>query len=223
MGPTLTLISLENGRRLAAYAQHSWDGNKRSYIKGDKNVLYSFNEKKSRISKTHRQHGQYSNMGYGPTFGGGHDFCMYADMTKVAYCNSHSFAGPATNVDVCGGGGKVVHLEVYALGEARRHPNHAKPTFSIHLIYMCRRVWVGYIIVPITSIMLTPDLCSGLRHRLRGRVAAPRAAPAPRATALAPLALAPAAPAAHAGSQRGCKQHCHRGRIQLHHRNRQHR
>jgi len=40
---------------------------------------------------------------------------MYADMTKVAYCNSHSFAGTATNVDVCGGGGKVKYLEVYAL------------------------------------------------------------------------------------------------------------
>jgi len=128
MGPTLTLISLENGRRLAAYAQHSWDGSS-SYIKGDKNVLYSFNYKKYRTSSYRPQNGQYSNMGYGPTFGGGHDFCMYADMTRVAYCNSNSFSGPASAANVCGGGRnmKVKHLEVYALGEARRHPIHAKP------------------------------------------------------------------------------------------------
>ena len=86
-----------------------------NYINGDKNVLYSFNEKTYRTSTTYRQYGQYSASSYGPTFGGGHDFCMYGDMTKVAYCNSHSFAGTATNVDVCSGGGKVKYLEVYAL------------------------------------------------------------------------------------------------------------
>jgi hypothetical protein len=36
--------------------------------------------------------------------------------------------------DLGGGGGNVVHLEVYALGEAQRHPIHAKPICSIHLI-----------------------------------------------------------------------------------------
>jgi hypothetical protein len=119
MGPTLTLITLDNGRRLAAYAQSSWDGSLSNYINGDKNVLYSFNQKTYRTSKTYRQYGQYSASSYGPTFGGGHDFCMYADMTKVAYCNSHSFAGTATNVDVCGGGGNVKYLEVYALGQGQ--------------------------------------------------------------------------------------------------------
>jgi hypothetical protein len=131
MGPTLTLISLENGRRLAAYAQSSWDGSS-GYINGDKNVLYSFNKKKYRISKRYRQYGQYSNKARGPSFGAsGRDFGIDADMTTVQRCTSHSFAGPATSVDVCGdlggGGGKVLHLEVYALGEARRHPIHAMP------------------------------------------------------------------------------------------------
>jgi hypothetical protein len=140
MGPTLTLISLESGRRLAAYAQHSWDGSLKGYINGNKNVLYSFNQKKYRISKRYQQYGQYSNEARGPTFGGGHDFAMGTDMTRVAYCNSNSFSGPATNVDVCGdlggGGGQVKHLEVYVLGEAwRHHPIHAMPIWSsIHLI-----------------------------------------------------------------------------------------
>jgi hypothetical protein len=111
-------------------------------MSGDKNVLYSFNEKQYRISKTRPQYGQYSNEAYGPTFGGGHDFYIRTDMTKVAGCRSHSFSGPATYVDVCGdldgGGGKMMYLEVYVLGEARgRHPIHAKPAWSIHLIYIC--------------------------------------------------------------------------------------
>jgi len=140
MGPTLTLISLENGRRLAAYAQSSWDGTS-GWINGNENVLYSFNEKQYRISKTYPQYGQYSKEAYGPTFGAGHDFYISTDMTKVAGCRSHSFSGPATYVDVCGnlggGGGQVKHLEVYALGEARRHPIHAKPLWTIHQMYIC--------------------------------------------------------------------------------------
>ena len=197
MGPTLTLISLENGRRLAAYAQHSWDGNKKSYINGDKNVLYSFNEKKSRISKTHRQHGQYSNMGYGPTFGGGHDFCMYADMTKVAYCNSHSFSGPATNVDVCGGGGKVVHLEVYALGEAWRHHIHAKPAWSIHLknnIHVSRRLSVGLIFCQTPQLLLPRTFAVGFDAA--SAAASPPPAPPPPPPPPSPPPPAPPMPAA---------------------------
>jgi hypothetical protein len=130
MGPTLTLISLENGRRIAAYAQSSWDGNA-GWIRGYNNVLYSFNEKKYRISKTYPQYGQYSYLSVGPKFGR-NDLAIGTDMTKVAACGSRSsFSGPATIVMVCGnlagGGGNVIHLEVYALGEARRHPIHAKP------------------------------------------------------------------------------------------------
>ena len=125
MGPTLTLISLENGRRLAAYAQSSWEWSLRSYIPGDKNVLYSFNENKYRISNRYQQYGQYSHDARGPSFGPG-DFAINTDMTKVAGCRYHSFSGPATYMDVCGdlggGGGNVMHLEVYALGEA--HPRH---------------------------------------------------------------------------------------------------
>ena len=68
MGPTLTLISLENGRRLAAYAQSSWDGSLKSYISGSKNVLYSFNAKKYRISSRYAKYGQYSNASGPATF-----------------------------------------------------------------------------------------------------------------------------------------------------------
>jgi hypothetical protein len=210
MGPTLTLISLENGRRLAAYAQSSWDGSLKSYISGSKNVLYSFNAMKYRTSKTYAKYGQYSRGDRGPTFGRGHDFYIGTDMTNVAKCRSYSFSGPASSADVCGdlgdGGGKVVHLEVYALGEIRRHPIHAihaMPVWSIHLICIFRRLSVESMILPNTSISFTPDLCSGLRRRLHGRVPAPRAAPAPTAAAEAALAPVPAAPAAHARSHRG--------------------
>ena len=139
MGPTLTLISLQNGRRLAAYAQHSWDGNT-GRISGDKNVLYSFNEKKYRISKSHSQYGQYSSEIYGPRFGyNGYDFSIGTDMTKVKKCGSHSFSGPATNVDVCGdlgdGGGNVVHLEVYVVGEAWRNPIPSTPCH--YVLFTC--------------------------------------------------------------------------------------
>jgi hypothetical protein len=153
MGPTLTLISLENGRRLAAYAQSSWDGNS-GWISGDKNTLYSFNAKKYRISSRYSKYGQYSKETHGPTFGGGFDFHIGTDMTNVAKCGTHTFSGPASIADVCGdlgdGGGKVVHLEVYALGEARRHPIHAMPVRSIHLMCTFRRLPVGSIISPNT-------------------------------------------------------------------------
>ncbi len=108
MGPTLTLISLENGRRIAAYAQSSWDGNA-GWIRGYNNVLYSFNAKKYRISKTKARYGQFSKEAYGPYFGyqGNEDFAIGTDMTNVARCNTNAFSGPATPVDVCGdlGGG----------------------------------------------------------------------------------------------------------------------
>jgi hypothetical protein len=127
MGPTLTLISLKNGRRLAAYAQSSWDVSS-GYVHGYNNVLYSFNKKKYRKSTRLPQYGQYNKAYRGPTFGGGHDFCMYTDMTKVGYCRSHSFSGAATPLDVCGdlrwGGGNVVHLEVYYRGPVRHEAKH---------------------------------------------------------------------------------------------------
>jgi len=133
----MTLIYLRNGRRLAAYAEHSWDASKSGYLRGSKNILYSFNYKKWRISNRSPTHGQYNNYAYGPTFGGGHDFCMYASMWRVNYCSSHAFSGPASNIDVCGGGGSVYKLEVYALGEARRHLTHANPP---DLYYMSIRL-----------------------------------------------------------------------------------
>ena len=48
--------------------------------------------------------------------------------------------------------------------------------------------------------MMTPDLCDGLRRRLRGRVPAPRAAPDPRAAATAAAAAATAVAAAAAAA-----------------------
>ena len=116
LGPTMTLVKLQNGRRIAAYAMHSWDKDKGNYISGSKNVLYSFNEKMHTVSTTDTQYGQYSTNGYGPTFGGGHDLVIRTDMKKLAYCTKHSFAGPLNAHQLCAGGGAVDQLEVYTLG-----------------------------------------------------------------------------------------------------------
>ena len=72
MGPTITIVKSENGRRFGGYSSISWDKSKANYSKDGINFLFSLDTLQLYKNTSGSNH-TYHNESYGPTFGGGHD------------------------------------------------------------------------------------------------------------------------------------------------------
>ena len=72
MGPTITIVKSENGRRFGGYTSISWDKSKGNYATDGINFLFSLDTLLLYKNTSGSQH-TYHNESYGPTFGGGHD------------------------------------------------------------------------------------------------------------------------------------------------------
>ena len=91
-GPSVTVISLSNGRLIGGYASVSWNTGS-AYFGNSSSFLYSLTNsyKHSHIQYTHYL---YGNSNYGPTWGGGHDLHTGTNtIGNGAYCNlGHNYA-----------------------------------------------------------------------------------------------------------------------------------
>jgi len=51
-GATMTLVTLDNGKRIAAYAEKPWDAEKAGYIWGKRNTMYDFSNQRFLVRNT---------------------------------------------------------------------------------------------------------------------------------------------------------------------------
>jgi hypothetical protein len=117
LGPSLTLITLANGKRIAGYAKKSWDQSRNTYEYSPDAVLYSFHTKKHTVSTQYPQYSTYQAATYGPAFGAGNDLGIYQDMRKLSGCGKWAFVGAGGSTDLCGSVPQTItKLEVYVLG-----------------------------------------------------------------------------------------------------------
>lgn len=81
-GPTVTVITLSTGKKIGGYAAASWAG--QGYRGNSTNFLFSLTNNYKHSWYRYGYY-QYNHNGYGPTWGGGHDF--YTNLLSSSYCN----------------------------------------------------------------------------------------------------------------------------------------
>ncbi|MBD3647087.1 MAG: hypothetical protein HUJ31_06440 [Pseudomonadales bacterium] len=89
-GPTVTMIRMTDGTTIGGYNSNSWSSAS-TYLYSDRNFLFSI-DKDEKYDVRYPQYSTYNRSDYGPTFGGGHDIFIQANMTN-GYCNPHSYLG----------------------------------------------------------------------------------------------------------------------------------
>jgi hypothetical protein len=116
MGPTITIVKSENGRRFGGYTSISWDKSKGNYATDGINFLFSLDTSKFYKNTTGNYH-TYHNESYGPTFGGGHDLCV-ADgcMNNTSSYSSKNDYGMTSKYELNGVQSfKVLDYEVFKI------------------------------------------------------------------------------------------------------------
>jgi len=114
---TVTFVETSIGRRFGGFTDQSWDQSS-SYKTGSNGFIFSLDSKEIYYNKN-SSNNIYCNSGYGPTFGGGHDFylCNNCNNDYSSYNNSdHSYQ---TNGKKCAMAGTynffVKDYEVYQI------------------------------------------------------------------------------------------------------------
>ena len=89
---TVTLVETLNGKKFGGFANNAWDQSGR-YKTGSNSFIFSFDDLSIYYNKNSNNE-IYCASGYGPTFGGGHDFyiCDNCNSKNLSYNNSdHSY------------------------------------------------------------------------------------------------------------------------------------
>ena len=122
---TISVAQLDNGLVIGGYSGTYWSSS--GYYSNSSNFLFSLTNGDQIMSgsgqhDTSHNYSQYNNSGYGPTFGGGHDWHVNSTMTG-GYCNlgfsygcqTGSYASSTCRNDFCGSFGSwtITEFEVY--------------------------------------------------------------------------------------------------------------
>jgi hypothetical protein len=89
VGPTLTLIESNFGKKFGGYITSKWNSSG-NWIKGDGTEFLFSLDKKSKYANKQTAHAIYGNPGYHVTFGAGHDIHLSDKCTTT----SNSYSGP---------------------------------------------------------------------------------------------------------------------------------
>jgi len=124
-GALVTVVKTDQGRVIGSYASKSQTSNN-NYFSDSTAFLFSLtNNFKHLPTNRHgaqNMHASYSNNGYGPTFGGGHDLYIngafssgYCNIGYTYKCRTSSYGQAACRNDFCGkyNGWKPTEIEVY--------------------------------------------------------------------------------------------------------------
>ena len=113
---TLTLVETQFGRRFGGFTDAQWDQSS-NYKTGSNGFIFSFNEKEIYYNKD-SNYNIYGNSGYGPCFGGGHDFYINdnCNTSKSGENSGHSYETNGKKYALSGSSNFIVKdYEVYQL------------------------------------------------------------------------------------------------------------
>ena len=114
---TVTLVEATNGKRFGGFTDAAWDQSS-SYKTGSNGFIFSLDDKSIYYNKN-SEYNIYCRSDYGPTFGGGHDFCLCdnCNSSNSSYDNSgHSYETNGKKYAMAGESSFLVKdYEVYLL------------------------------------------------------------------------------------------------------------
>ena len=93
---TVSFVKSKEGRRFGGFTDVEWDQSG-SYKKGSNGFIFSLDNNEIYYNKDSNWN-IYCHSNYGPTFGGGHDFCIYDNCDK----NNNSYDNSGCSYDTKG-------------------------------------------------------------------------------------------------------------------------
>jgi len=99
-GPTIVIVETTTGNVFGGYTDLSWGTSSGAYVKSSNTFLFRLRPTTKRydIKEGREGYAIYTNSGYGPTFGGGHDFYIVSSAlsSTSSYTNGgHSYVFPS--------------------------------------------------------------------------------------------------------------------------------
>ena len=108
ISPTLCLFKCTKGYIFGGYAATSWTNNNEGYKSASSSFIFTLsnihNTSPTKFQNTNSSYSIYDHSNYGPTFGGGHDICIFYDNNNNN-CNKSNF--PYSYQDTLGKGKSI--------------------------------------------------------------------------------------------------------------------